>query len=132
MAFLPGKFARFRSASANVTGAYKWSPSFKRERLDTTNFESVVSSSGNNVHTEGTTGPLDTTFSVEGWATDANVNTFFPEAALTCDLLYRKSSSLGYMGVVADVLDFGPSTAAREMARFTANLQASGLVSPAA
>lgn len=132
MAYLPGKFARFRVASAAITGPFRWSPSFRRERLDTTNFESTVSASGNNVHSEGVTGVLDTTFSVEGYLTDTIINTFFPEASLTCDLYFRKAVALGYVGVVADVLDFAPNTSVRQTSQFTAQLQANGLVSPAA
>jgi len=130
--YLPGKFGRFRRAGAAVEGAYRWAPGFRRERLDTTNFESAVSASGNNLHTEGTTGPLDTTFTVEGYLTPGNVNMFFPEEDLTCDLLFRKNNPLGYTGVVADVLEFSPSLGVREVAKFTSNLQANGLVSPAA
>lgn len=132
MPALPGKFARFRTANVARRGPFRWSPSFRRERLDTTDFESVVSASGNNVHTEGLTGVLDTTFQVEGYMRDDLVNLFFPEAALTCDLYFRKNVALGYVGVAADVLEFTPSTAVREVARFTTQLQANGLVSPAA
>lgn len=132
MAFLPGKFARFRHDSATTSGSFRWNVGFKRERLDTTNFESVVSLSNNNVHSEGLTGVLDTTFSVEGYPNDVAINVMFPEASLNCDLLYRKNVALGYKGVLADVLSFTPSTSVREQARFTAELQANGLVSPAA
>ena len=84
MARLPGKFARFRAAATSINGPYRWAASFKRERLDTTTFESAVSASGNNLHTEGTTGPLDSMFTVEGWMDDGIVNLFFPDAGLTC------------------------------------------------
>lgn len=132
MAKLPGKFARFRASAANIAGPFRWGASFRRERLDTTNFESAVSASGVNVHTEGTTGPLDSTFTVEGWLDDGVINLFFPDASLTCDLLFRKLISLGYKNVVADVLDFAPGTAVREVGRFTAQLQSNGVVNPAA
>lgn len=131
--YLPGKFGRFYLSSVGVVeGAYRWSPGFRRERLDTTNFESAVSTSGNNVFSEGTTGPLDTTFSVEMYVSPVNVNFFFPDATLTCSLFYRKNIQLGYSGLVADVLDFSPSTAVREVAKATAQLQTSGLVASAA
>lgn len=129
---LPGKFARFRAASANIVGPYRWGAGFRRERLDTTNFESAVSASGVNVHTEGTTGPLDSIFTVEGWLDDAVINLFFPDATMTCDFWFRKSVSLGYNSISADVLDFGPATAVREVGRFTCQMQTSGVVSPAA
>lgn len=130
--YLPGKFARFTLGSQSIAGAYRWSPGFRRERLDTTNFESVVSVSGNNVFSEGTTGPLDTTFSVEMYVSETNVNFFFPDATLTCAMYYRKNVALGYTGLIADVLDFSPSTAVREVAKATAQLQTNGLVSSAA
>lgn len=132
MAFLPGKFARFRVASAAITGPFRWNVGFRRERLDTTNFESATGVSGVNVHSEGLTGPLDTIFNVEGVLDSAGLNIFFPESALTCDLYFRKSVALGYAGVVADVLTFNPSTAVRDRGAFTAELQASGLVPQAA
>lgn len=133
MAYLPGKFARFYLTGAgNVEGAYRWSPGFRRERLDTTNFESAVSTSGNNVFSEGTTGPLDTTFSVEMYVNPVNVNFFFPDATLTCSLFYRKNVALGYTGLIADVLDFSPNTEVRGVAKATAQLQTSGLVTSAA
>lgn len=131
MAFLPGKFARFRAPAA-ISGAFRWNVGFRRERLDLTNFESVVSASGNNVHGEGTTGILETTFSVEMYMSDANVNTFFPEAAVVCDLLFRKVAQLGYIGISADVLEFQPNTSVRDRALGTIQMQANGLVSPAA
>lgn len=130
--FLPGKFARFSLGADSVAGAYRWSPGFRRERLDTTNFESAVSASGINVFSEGDTGPLDTTFSVEMYVSAVNVNFFFPDAQLTCSLYYRKNVPLGYTGLIADVLDFSPSTAVREVAKATAQLQTSGLVAAAA
>lgn len=132
MAALPGKFARFRAASTAIAGPFRWNVGFRRERLDLTNFESAVSATGVNVHTEGTTGPLDTTFQVETYMTDTAVNLFFPDASLSCDLLFRKTVALGYYGVSADVLSFSPSTEVRQVARATVELQANGLVSPAA
>lgn len=132
MAFLPGKFARFRAASTAVAGTFRWNVGFRRERLDVTTFESTVSASGYNVHSDGLTGVLDTTFQVEMYMNDAVINVFFPEAALSCDLLYRKAVSLGYNGVSADVLEFTPNTSVRDRAMGTAQLQANGLVSPAA
>jgi hypothetical protein len=132
VSYLPGKFARFRAAAAAVKGPFRWNVGAKRESLDTTSFESPVSASGVNVHCEHETGPLDTTFGVEGVLDTGVVNLFWPDALLTCDLLYRKDSPLGYQNVLADVLDFNPSTAVREVGRFSAQLQATGLVSPAA
>lgn len=131
MAFLPGKFARFRAPAA-ISGAFRWNVGFRRERLDLTNFESAVSVTNNNVHSEGTTGVLDTTFSVEMYLSDANVNTFFPEAAVLCDLLYRKNVQLGYVGINADVLEFQPNTTVRDRAMGTVQMQANGLVPQAA
>lgn len=131
MSALPGKFARFRSSSASVSGAFRWNIGFRRERLDLTNFESAVSVSGINVFSEGSTGPMDTTFQVEVYATDANVNLFFPEGSLTCDLLFRKTVSLGYMGIVADVLNFTPNTEVRGIGKFVVEFQSNGLVSQA-
>lgn len=132
MSFLPGKFARFRLSSTAVTGPFRWNIGFRRERLDTTNFESVVGATGVNVHSEGLTSVLDTTFQVETYVNDAAVNVFFPDASLSCDLLYRKTVTLGYMGIAADVLEFTPNTGVRERAMGTAQLQSNGLVSPAA
>jgi hypothetical protein len=132
MAFLPGKFARFRVASTAIAGPFRWNIGFRRERLDVTTFESTVSASGNNVHSDGLTGVLDTTFQVETYVNDTTINVFFPEAALTCDLYYRKTVALGYVGVSADVLEFNPSTAVRDRAMGTVQLQSNGLVSPAA
>ena len=129
--FLPGKFARFRSGGANVRGPFRWGFSAKRESIDTTNFESPVSASGNNVACEHETGPLDTTFNVEGYMDTAIVNMFFPDAALACDLLYRKNPVVGFLAVPADVLDFNPGTAVREVGRFSASLQTNGWSIPA-
>ena len=132
MAFLPGKFARFRVSATALAGPFRWNVGFRRERLDVTTFESTVSLSGNNVHSDGLTGVLDTTFQVEAYMTDAIVNTFFPEAALSCDLYFRKNVALGYNGVSADVLEFTPNTSVRDRAMATIQLQANGLVIPAA
>jgi hypothetical protein len=131
MAFMAGKFARFRMPTA-ITGPFRWNIGFRRERLDLTNFESAVSTSGNNVHSEGTTGVLDTTFSVELYMSDANVNAFFPEAPVVCDLLFRKTVQLGYLSVTADVLEFQPNVSVRDRAMGTAQMQSSGIVSQAA
>ncbi|AMV24598.1 hypothetical protein VT84_09395 [Gemmata sp. SH-PL17] len=130
MAFLPGKFARFRAPAA-IAGAFRWNIGFRRERLDLTNFESAISVSGNNVHSEGATGVLDTTFTVEMYLNDITINAFFPEAQGVCDLLYRKNVELGYKGVVADVLEFQPSTTVRDRAMGTVQFQANGRVLPA-
>ena len=131
MAYLGGKFARFKAGGINVVGSFKWSVSFKRDRLDTTSFESIVGASGYNVHSDGLTGVLDTTFNVDGHASDALVNILFPDASVVCELLFRKTVSLGYV-CTADVLDFNANTAVRDKAGFSASLQANGLVSPAA
>lgn len=131
MAFLPGKFARFRAPGV-FAGPFRWNIGFRRERLDLTNFESVVGASGVNVHSEGTTGVLDTTFSVELYMTDVNVNMFFPDASVACDLLYRKNVELGYKSISADVLEFSPNTTVRDRSMGTAQFQANGLVSQAA
>lgn len=130
MAFLPGKFARFRMPS-QIQGPFRWNVGFRRERLDVTNFESAVSASGLNVHSEGLTGVLDTTFSVEVYMVDTIINAFFPEAPVVCDLLYRKNVSLGYRSVNADILEFQPNTSVRDKAMATVQMQANGLVSPA-
>lgn len=132
MAYLPGKFARFRVASTAVAGPYRWNIGFRRERLDTTTFESTVSVSGNNVHSDGLTGVLDTTFQVETLMSDVNVNIFFPEAQIVCDLYYRKLIQLGYTGLIADVLELTPTTERRGIGTATAQLQTSGLVPQAA
>jgi hypothetical protein len=131
VAYLPGKFARFSAGASVVEGAFRWSVGFRRERLDTTNFESVVGVSGVNVHSEGLTGILDTTFSVEGYVNTDTINLFFPDVELACALYYRKDVSLGY-SCDADVLSFSPQTSVRDKAGFTAELQANGLVNPAA
>jgi hypothetical protein len=134
MAKLAGKFARFApiTGGAGLNGPYRWGGGFKRERLDTTNFESAVSASGNNIHSEGLTGILDSTFQIEGWIDDAVINTLFPEATLAADFLFRKNVALGYKNVAVDVLDFSPGTAVREVGKFICQAQANGLVSPAA
>lgn len=132
MAFLPGKFARIKVASTSVTGPFRWNVNFRRERLDTTNFESTASASGVNIHSEGLTGVLDTVFTIEGYSNTDVINVLFPDASVTCDLLFRKSVALGYQSVAADVLSYQTNTAVRERAQFTAELQANGLVSPAA
>lgn len=130
--FLPGKFARFRVGGVSQTGPFRWNIGFRRERLDVTTFESAVSASGNNLHSDGLTGVLDTTFQVETYVNDATVNLFFPEAAVVCDLYYRKAVALGYIGISADVLEFTPNTAVRDRAMATVQMQSNGLVSPAA
>lgn len=132
MAFLAGKFARFRVASTAVTGPFRWDIQFRRERLDVTNFESTAGGTGVNIHTDGLTGPLDTIFTVEGYVNDSVVNVLFPDANIACDLFFRKSVSLGYTVGYADVLSYRANTGVRERAQFTAELQASGLVAPAA
>ena len=132
MAYLPGKFARFRVASTAIAGPYRWNIGFRRERLDTTTFESTVSVSGNNVHSDGMTGVLDTTFQVETLMSDVNVNIFFPEAQIVCDLYYSKLIQLGYIGLIADVLELTPSTERRGIATSTVQLQTSGIVYQAA
>lgn len=128
MAALPGKFARFRAATVSVQGAFRWNVGFRRERLDLTNFESAVSATGVNVFSEGTTGVLDTTFQVEVYLNDTTINLFFPDASLVCDLLFRKNVQLGYVGIVADVLNFAPSTEVRQVGKATVDLQSNGLV----
>lgn len=132
MAFLPGKFARFRASGVAFSGPFRWNVGFRRERLDLTNFESAVGASGANVHSEGTTGVLDTTFSVEVYLSDTNANVFFPDAAFYCDLLYRKAVQLGYVNVLADVLDFQGNTSVRDKAAGTVQMQANGIVPLAA
>ncbi len=129
---LPGKFGRFRATAASVTGSYRWNVGFRRERLDLTNFESAVGVSGINVFSEGDTGPMDTTFQVEVYATTANVNVFFPEGELTCDLLFKKTASLGYNNIAADVLSLTPNTEVRGLGKYVAELQSNGLVTAAA
>lgn len=130
--YIPGKFARFYlNGIGAVSGPYRWAPSMKRERLDTTNFESAVGPSGNNVFSEGDVGIFDTTFTVETWISAVNCNMFYPDATLICSLFYRKSSPLGYVGLVADVLEFSPNVGVREMEKATVNMQTSGLVLPA-
>jgi hypothetical protein len=128
--YLPGKFGRFVNGGQAVEGAYRWSMGMKRERIDVTNFESDAA--GENVYSEGVTGPVDTTFSVELYATAANLNVFYPQAPLICALYFKKSPPLGYQGVEADVLDLSPSTGVRETGKLTASLQANGLVVQAA
>lgn len=132
MAFLPGKFARFTTGGLTTSGAFRWGMGFRRERLDVTTFESTVGATGVNVHSDGLTGVLDTTFTVEGYVNDLAVNILFPDASVACTLLYRKAVSLGFTVGAADVLSFQPTTTVRDKASFTAELQASGLVSPAA
>ncbi|TXH99555.1 MAG: hypothetical protein E6Q76_19595 [Rhizobium sp.] len=127
MAFLPGKFARFRMPTA-IAGPFRWNIGFRRERLDLTNFESPLSTSGVNVHSEGTTGILDTTFSVEMYCNDTTINAFFPEITVVCDLLFRKAAQLGYLGINADILEFTPNTSVRDKAMATVNFQATGIV----
>jgi hypothetical protein len=119
-------------ASTAFAGPHRWNIGFRRERLDVTTFESTVSASGYNVHSDGLTGVLDTTFQVETYVSDATYNVFFPETTLSCDLLYRKNVALGYFGISADVLEFTPNTAVRDRAMATVQLQSNGLVSPAA
>lgn len=137
MAFLNGKWARFSatttsvagSSSGNVTGAYKWAIGFKRDRLDTTNFESSADTI--NVFSEGLVGVLDTTFSVDGYVSDTNVNIFWPGSSLAAGLYYRKTSQLGYTISNADLLDFSPTTTVRDKAGFSAQFQTNGTVNPA-
>lgn len=136
MPFLSGKFARINVAqgvfSGAASGPYRWAAQFKRERLDTTNFESAVGVSGVNVHSEGLTGVLDTTFTVEGYVSDVLVNLLWPEASVLVDLLYQKNIPLGYKGVLADVLSFSGNTSVRDKATFTAECQSNGIVGYAA
>ena len=132
MAKLAGKFARFQASGTAINGPFRWGAGFKRERLDTTNFESAVDAGNINVFSEGLTGVVDTTFTVEGWIDDTTLNVFYPSQQFTADFLFRKNVSLGYKSVAVDVLDFSPGTAAREAGKFTAQMQASGLVGTAA
>lgn len=132
MPFLPGKFARFSAGGLTTSGAFRWNVAFRRDRLDTTTFESIVSADGTNVHSDGETGVLDTTFNVEGYSVDTTINILFPGAGIAAALQYRKNVALGYAIADADVLSFNPQTTVRDKASFTAELQANGLVSPAA
>jgi hypothetical protein len=138
VAALPGKYARFNSPSGSpVGGPFRWNIGFRRERLDTTNFESAVDAAGVNVFSEGATGVLDTTVQMEMYNSDVSVagNFFFPGLTLTGDLLFRKpglaqfgGTAHGYIGLILDVLDFSPSTAVREVSKSTIQLQSNGFV----
>lgn len=132
MAFMAGKFARVTVDGVTATGPYRWSIGFKRERLDVTTFEATVGATGVNVHTDGLTGPLDTTIQVEGYQNDVTPNLLFPDSSAALTLLWRKAVALGYTVASADVLDYNSNTAVRDKAGWTSQLQASGLVAPAA
>lgn len=129
--YLPGKFARFTAGGVSVAGAYEWGLTARRDRLDTTNFESAVSANGINVCSDGLTGVLDTTFNVSGYASAALINILYPAAELACTLLFRKNTPLGYYISYADVLSFAPKTSVRDKGGFSAELQSSGIVGPA-
>jgi hypothetical protein len=126
--FLNGKFARVSVNSTVFAGPFKWSLSFKRDRLDTTNFESAAL--GVNVYSEGLTGVMDTTFSMDGYVDDAAPNFLYPAAQVTVSLLFRKSVALGYTAT-ADILEYSTNTAVRDKIGFTANFQTNGSVLPA-
>lgn len=132
MAFLAGKFARVTVGAVTATGPYRWQIGFRRERLDVTTFESTVGLTGVNLHTDGLTGPLDTTVTIEGYQTDTTPNLLFPDASTSLALLWRKNVALGYAIAVADVLSYNSNTAVRDKAGWSAECQASGIVSPAA
>lgn len=136
---LPGKFARFQVDAVTVDGPFRWNIGFRRDRLDTTTFESTVGTSSAtsslNVGSDGVTGVLDTTFQVELYNSGlsaAALNIFFPDAQLACTLLFRKTVALGYTGIFADVLSFTPSTEVRGVSKGTVELQANGWVLKAA
>jgi hypothetical protein len=132
VAFLAGKFARVTVDAVTATGPYRWGLGAKRERLDVTTFESTVGATGVNLHTDGLTGPMDTTISVEGWQNDVTPNLLFPDASAALGLFWRKAVQLGYTIGSADVLDYNSNTTVREKAGWTAQLQTNGLVAPAA
>jgi hypothetical protein len=106
VAFMAGKFARVTVDGNTATGPYRWGVGFKRERLDVTTFESTVGASGVNVHTDGLTGPLDTTIQIEGYQNDVVPNLLFPDSSAALTLLWRKAVALGYSIGSADVLDY--------------------------
>lgn len=110
-------------------GPFKWALSFKRDRLDTTNFESATYLT--NVYSEGLSGVMDTTFSVDGYVSDNAPNILYPNAVVAFTLLFRKTAPLGYAGN-ADILDYSASTPVRDKISFTANFQTNGIVLPAA
>jgi hypothetical protein len=121
-----GKFGRLKVASAAVGYMSGWKSRFRRERLDTTNFESAASTY--NVFSDGLTGVLDTTFNVDGYVDVGNAAVFFPAATLSCDFIFNKTSGLGYLGIAADVLGFEPGGQVRQLFTFSAELQSNGAV----
>ena len=131
MAFLPGKFGRFTAGSITASGAFRWNVGFRRERLDVTTFESAVGITGVNVHSDGLTGVLDTTFQVECYVSTTTYNLFFPDAVVTSSLYFNKNVPIGYVGILADVLEFNPNVSVRDRAMATVQLQSNGIVNPA-
>lgn len=130
VASLPGKFGRFNSPSGvTAQGAFRWNVGFRRERLDTTTFDSDTDNT--NVFSNGVTGVLDTTFQVEIYNNSSTPNLLFPGASVTCDLLFNRISTLGYKNIAADVLSFAPSSEVRGVSKGTAELQSNGLVASA-
>jgi hypothetical protein len=125
-----GKFGRVKLNGTPVAGLKKWKGSFKRERQDLTNFESVVSASGLNVFSEGTTGILDSVFDLEGYVNLDAVGQFFPDEELEYDFLLVKVPELGYQGIAADTISYDPGAASRGVLDFTAQVQSNGLVAP--
>lgn len=125
---LAGKHGRINVTGVGAVGYMSsWRARMRRERLDTTNFESVTLNG--NVYSEGLTGVLDTTFTVEGYChAGGNLLVYYPQDGLVHDFLFRKTSPLGYLGVECDVLGFEPGGNVRDRFTFTAELQSNGLV----
>lgn len=129
---LAGKYGRVNVLGVPINGSFRWAMSFRRERLDVTNFESTVSNTGYNVFSDGLTGVLDTTANIEGYFNTAAPNLFYPDGPLTFDFLFAKSPQFGYFNVYCDILEYSPGVTVRDRQQFTASLQTSGSVPTAA
>lgn len=130
MAFTPaaGKYGRILQNSSAVEGSFRWQMSMKRDRLDVTNFESTLSADGYNVFSDGLTGILDTTATIEGYVNGSALTIFMPKGQLAYSFLYTKTPVHGFLGVNCDILEFAPGIQVRDRQQFTAQLQSNGSV----
>lgn len=126
MAFIPGKFGRVTVGGVALVGSFRWGMSLKRDRLDTTNFESSVSGDGFNVFSEGVVGVLDTTANIEGYVNTAQASILAPAGSAAFSFLFLKSPVFGYQGVTCDILDYSPGIQVRDRQQYTAQVQTNG------
>ncbi len=125
-----GKFGRVSSSGLPLGYIASWRAKFSRTPNDTTNFETVTD--GVNVGEEQLTGTLGTTLTFEGYVDQsAGMNLFYPYTQVTMDLQYRKTSPVGFFGVLVDLLDFEPGATVHDVFKYNASAKVFGLLGPA-